>query len=594
MQLGGRHRRDARVAKDVGAIGAATVDEPGCATEGDLLAHDAHATLAFDGNLDDRASLANALDVDVQCADASDARLALAAYRRWGVDGLARLAGDFAIIIWDSRERLLIASRDLFAQRPLYYRIHAGAVWITSEIQALVRAAPAHVNEGMVAELLARRISSVTETLYQDIFRVMPGHAVLFRASGSTTVAVQKIEWHDQGRYATPAEAREDLRAVLTRAVADRLRGPRPVGVLLSGGLDSSALLACTPPPRAPWPQASVGAYTLGFAGATFDESPYAAKVARHVGVRSITVDSALATYDFFGEAADTLQPPTLPSAAAIAGVRRTAAADGVRVMLSGVGSDEWFGGSYWHYADLVRKGNAAAVVRRWRGDRGIPGYVGLPAVLRVLAWESLPPGTQRRVRRVLQRRVHPRWVTEHFANRVGLNERPRWKAPVSADTLANLDVLSGALAPASIAAYEEQSRFAARFGLQDRQPFFDRRIIRCALDIPEEWRTEPARPKAILRDALAPLLPRDVLERTWYHNYSHLITDGLTRLDAGGLFTDSRLAARGWIDAPVLARCVRHACAENHGNRTVSAVQLWPVAALELWYRAAERYLTN
>ena len=139
---------------------------------------------------------------------------------------------------------------------------------------------------------------------------------------------MQSIESHDERRYATPAEAREDLRAVLTRAVADRVRGPRPVGVLLSGGLDSAALLACASPRGGPWPQASVEAYTLGFAGAPFDESPYAAKVARHVGVRSITVDSALATYDFAGEAADTLQPPTLPSAAAIAGVRRTAAAE--------------------------------------------------------------------------------------------------------------------------------------------------------------------------------------------------------------------------------------------------------------------------
>ena len=188
MQLRDRPRRDARVAKDAVALGAATVDEPGCADEADLLAHDAHATLVFDGNLDDRASLARVLDIDVQSADASDARLALAAYGRWGVDGLARLAGDFAIIIWDSRERVLIASRDLFAQRPLYYRIRDGAIWMTSEIQALVRAAPARVNEGMVAELLARRIGSVTETLYQDIFRVMPGHAVLFRASGATTV----------------------------------------------------------------------------------------------------------------------------------------------------------------------------------------------------------------------------------------------------------------------------------------------------------------------------------------------------------------------------------------------------------------------
>jgi asparagine synthase (glutamine-hydrolysing) len=594
LQLRGRHRREMRVGQDSGAVGAATVEEPGCPEEGELLAHHAQVTLVFDGCLDDRAALAGALGVDVRSSSATDAGLALTSYQRWGLDGLGRLAGDFAIIIWDSRERLLIASRDLFAQRPLYYRVRGADIWIASEIQALVRAAPARANEGMVAEVLSGRIGSVTETLYEDIFRVTPGHAMLFRTSGMTSVAVQNIESLGECRYATPAEAREDLRGVLTEAVTDRLRGPRRVGVLLSGGIDSAAVLAFARQHTASPPHACVEAYTLSFAGTPFDESHYAAEVARHVGVRSITVDSSLATYDFAGEATDTLHPPTVPSAAAIAGLRQTAADGGIRVMLSGVGGDEWFGGSYWHYADLIRSGDVAGCVARWRGDRQSSDFVGLPALARGILWDAMPTGLQRGVRRALSAQLRPSWLDGAFARRVGLADRPRWRPPIAVETMANRDLLAGALGPAAIHAYEEQSRFAARFNLEDRQPFFDRRLVRCALSVPEEWRAPAARPKAILRDAVAPLLPPTLVERAWYHDYSHLVVDALRDIDGGSLFDTSRLAARGWIDAPLLKRHLAEALAVDQVNGSGRAAAFWPVVAMELWYRAAEPSLAQ
>jgi asparagine synthase (glutamine-hydrolysing) len=593
LQLCGHRRRDATVTHDAVAVSASTVEEPGCPDERDLLAHHPDLTLVFDGRLDDRATLAREIG-EAGLAHSTDVCLAAAAYRRWGPDGIGHLTGDFACIIWDRRQRRLIASRDPFAQRPLYYRVSGAEVWIASEIQALVRAAPARVNEGMVAELLSQRLGSVSETLYEDIFRVTPGYALVFDPRGVTHLAIQSFDLPDHRHYTTQAEACEDVRAVLSEAIADRLRSPRRVGVLLSGGIDSAAVLSLAYHAGQPRHAPGVEAYTLGFTGTTFDESPWAMQVAEHVGAPSMRAGSAVATYDFAGEPRATLQPPTVPSAAAIAAVREMASDRGVRVMLCGVGGDEWFGGSYWHYADLIRHGDVAGCVTRWRADRQVPDFIGLSSVARGLLWESLPPGLQRGVRRALSAYLRPAWLDRAFVRRVGLADRKRWRPPIASETMANRDLLAGALGPAAIHAYEEQSRFAARFNLEDRQPFFDRRFVHCALSIPEKWRAPAGRPKAILRDAVAALLPPTVVERAWYHDYSHLVVDAIRDIDGEKLFDASRLATRGWIDAALLKRSLAEALALDQANGSGRAAAFWPVVAMELWYRAAAPYLTH
>jgi hypothetical protein len=208
--------------------------------------------------------------------------------------------------------------------------------------------------------------------------------------------------------------------------------------------------------------------------------------------------------------------------------------------------------------------------------------------------WEALPTGVQRAVRRTLSPHLRPAWIDAAFARRVGLIDRPRWNPPVAAEMMADRDLLAGALGPAAIHAYEEQSRFAARFNLEDRQPFLDRRFVRCALSIPETWRAPAGRPKAILRDAVAPLLPPTVIERAWYHDYSHLVVDALRDIDGQNLFDGSRLATRGWIDAALLKRRLAEALAHDQANGSGRAAAFWPVVAMELWYRAAEPYLTH
>jgi asparagine synthase (glutamine-hydrolysing) len=553
------------------------------------------ACLVFDGCLDDRESLVSALGTDRGGAAASDAALALAAFDRWGIAGLERLTGDFALVLWDRRARTLVAARDLFGQRPLYYRLVEHAIAIASEVQALVRMSPVAVNEGMVAEFLSARTTSASETLYRDIHRVPPGHALAARDGGLTIVKLGGLE--------APAEllrgadeCANQFRELLRSAVRDRLRPADGIGVLLSGGMDSSSILATIREAEGGAAATPALACTLGSGGDPYDESPFAREVTARLGGPAIVIEPT-PDYDFAAEVAETLLPPTNPAAALIAPLRHAASESGVRVMLTGVGADEWFGGTCWHYFDLLRRGRFIEAARRrleaWRHAQP----VGLVTIARAVAWDATPPSMQRRIRRALAPWLYPAWLDGGFVERVGLAARPRWKPAPEAATLAQRSMWRDALSAVQIEQSEEQARFAARFGQEDRQPYCDRRLVRFALSLPETERSARGVTKIVQRRAFADRLPESVIRRTSFFDCSFYEADAVARFAGAGLFRQSRLAARGWIREPALlsasdrALNAYRAYGRQHAGE---AAALWSVVALELWYRGVEHNLSN
>jgi asparagine synthase (glutamine-hydrolysing) len=561
----------------------------------DDYAQIATACLVFDGFLDDRESIAGALGANA-CGQDDHAALALAAYARWGVAGFGRMSGDFALVLWDRRQRALVAARDLFGQRPLYYRADAGAIAIASEAQALVRWSPVAINEGMVAEYLASRTASASETLYQNIHRVPPGHALVARDGTLRVVSFATLDAPAVLSSSHPHEHAEEFRALLKRAVMDRLHPAGSLGVLLSGGMDSSSILATIREAERGAQPAPALACTLGFEGDAYDESPFAREVVARLGGPAIEMGPAT-DYDFAAEIADTLLPPTTPSAAVIAALRQAAADRGVRVMLTGVGADEWFGGTHWHYLDLLRRGRVVEAVRR-RLAAGRSGQaVSLVSITRGFAWDATPAWMQRGVRRTLAPWLYPDWLDPRFVNRVDLAGRTRWRAAPDSGSLAQRGIWLDALSAVQIEQSEEQTRFAARFGQQDRQPFLDRRLVRFALALPEAERSGQGVTKIVERRAFGGVLPESVIRRTSFFDYSFYVADAVARFAAAGVFRQSRLAARGWIREQVLLSTIdRTLSAYRAQGRTqaASVAAVWPVLALELWYRGVEQHLSN
>jgi asparagine synthase (glutamine-hydrolysing) len=554
------------------------------------------ACLVFDGFLDDRESIAGALGADRGGARGNDAALALEAYERWGVAGLGRLTGDFALVVWDRRQRALIAARDLFGQRPLYYRVDAHAIAMATEAQALVRLSPVAINEGMVAEFLSSRTASASETLYQNIHRVPPGHALLARDGVPNIVNLGVLDAPIERGSLRPAEYADEFRALLRSAVRDRLDPKHGVGVLLSGGVDSSSILATIREAEGVSPMTPVLACTLGCEGDAYDESRFAREVVARVGGPAIVIGPTT-DYDFAAEVAETLLPPPTPAAAVIAALRMAASERGVRVMLTGVGADEWFGGTYWHYLDLLRRGRVIEAARRRFEARRHGQSVSAVRIARGFAWDAAPAWMQRWTRRALAPWLYPAWLDAGFVKRVDLAARTRWRPTPESGSLAQRSMWLDALSAVQIEQSEEQARFAARFGQEDRQPFFDRRLVRFALALPEAERSAPGVTKIVERRAFRELLPESVIGRTSFFDYSFYTADAVARFAATGLFRESQLVKRGWIREQVLISTVDRTLSAYHvRGRTAAAdaAALWRIAALELWYRGVERHFSR
>ena len=323
--------------------------------------HDSRLTVTFDGRLDNRGELMRALDLPVdQEAITGDAAIVAGTYQKWGDECASHLLGDFAFIVWDRLEQRLFGARDVIGIRPFYYRLEPSRLLWAPEPHALLRydgTAPAP-NEGVVGEFLANAVTDKCETLLAGITRLPPAHTLVIDRGGAHIRRYWDIDPSRELKYRHEREYVEHLDMLLREAVAARLRASGPVGVLLSSGLDSSTVLGVAR--TFSGDARRLRAYTLAAAGAA-DESPGARLTADHWGV------------PHYSHAADLSRPlplvadvqryfdlPDYPSATVAAPLRASARADGARVLLTGMASDDWFGGSLFRYADYLRRGALA------------------------------------------------------------------------------------------------------------------------------------------------------------------------------------------------------------------------------------------
>jgi asparagine synthase (glutamine-hydrolysing) len=291
-----------------------------------------------------------ALRAELQAAgfgfeSSGDGEVLLKAYLHWGIGCLDRLAGMFAIALWDPRERRLHLARDPLGMKPLYYRNAGGALLFASEIKALVGAAGASArvsDAGLQQYLEFGYVFAQGDTIFEGVRKLEPGTRMQVEADGERRIV----------RYYTPAKPlRDDSRdeaarveeaeQILSTVTAEHLISDVPLGLLLSGGLDSSlvaALAARTAP---------LLTISMGFGGSGVDERPHARAVAEHIGSRHVEVllepaevmaeiDSGAWVFDDLFADWGTITTRLL---------YRKCREAGVKVVLVGEGADELFGG---------------------------------------------------------------------------------------------------------------------------------------------------------------------------------------------------------------------------------------------------------
>ena len=274
----------------------------------------------------------------------SDTEAVLLGFIHEGEGILDRLRGMFAFVIWDSHTGRLFAARDQIGVKPFYYSVRNGIFAACSEVRPLLAypgPAPELDPEGVV-EFLAFGNNFGERTLIQDVFRLLPGHCLTV-AGGSVTVREYWDALPSNGAGASGDTPAAELLEVLDDAVAASMVSDVPIGLMLSGGVDSSAVAALA---ARHMPPGEITAYSVAF-GRADDETEAAARLARDLGLRHriVRVHEEDVRGDFDSWLGDLDYPSGNPTWIASAFIARAAERDGIKVLLSGDGGDELFGG---------------------------------------------------------------------------------------------------------------------------------------------------------------------------------------------------------------------------------------------------------
>jgi asparagine synthase (glutamine-hydrolysing) len=495
----------------------------------------------LDGFLDNTAELAVELGKGWTDSEPRNSEeLLLAGYQRWGLGLLERMRGDFVLLIWDSERGEGLLARDQLGVRPLFLHEAAGALRFASELRyllALLSAHPAPDPAG-VAHWIAVSNRSGPETLYAGIRRLGPGEVLLLSRRGWRF----KRYWepHYQGTSALgAAELAGGVRVGLERAVRRRSGREGGTGVLMSGGLDSSAIAAVG---------ASLGEERPLAYSATFPEHPVAdeaaliAELGGALGLSGVAAEVrpgglVAAALEYLAE----WQAPLLGWGDFWAlPLLRAAAADGVTTMLDGDGGDELFGLRSYLMADHLRGGHPLRALKLVRDLPGAGLHVPLrevASVVRSFALAgALPYGMQNAMRAPLARRQAPPWLSPQAARDLVSSDDPyawkrldgpRWWAHAAHGISYGIE---------QVGVFEHQRRRAAMAGLEARHPMLDLDLVELALSQPPEASLDRRYNRPLLRDAVAGLLPDSVRLRPGKARFESLIVSCLTGADAAAM----------------------------------------------------------
>jgi len=448
----------------------------------------------------------------------SDTEVVLAAYRQWGGGCLARFNGMFAFAIWDGEADCLFCARDRFGIKPFYYR-EDGSRWLfASEIKALLcdPALRRRPNDRALFDYLTQgRQDHTTETFFDGVRQLAPGECLTVRLRpDSTGLVVEHRHWYrlpEGAERLAPQDAAARLRDLLEDSVRVQLRADVPVGSCLSGGLDSSSivcLMARVVPAGTPPPQT----FSSCQEDERFDERRYIREVVARTGVRN---------HEVFPNAEELYQglpqimwhhdePFAGTSMLAQWAVMRAAGHAGVKVLLDGQGSDEVlcgyprFMGS--RIADLIRAGRWGRAWREWAAWRQVHQAVH-PTTMAAMVRGLLPTGLVRRLRARVTGETA--WLNPAWLRACSDAAESPLKPREGRSLLAAHQVQ--ALTQDLPALLHAEDRNSMAFSVEARVPFLDHRLVEWLVRLPVEHKIRDGMTKAVLRDAMAGVLPDQV-----------------------------------------------------------------------------------
>lgn len=457
-----------------------------------------------------------------------DTEVLLNAWRQWGKACVPRLRGMFAFGVWDEREQTLYCVRDRLGIKPLYYATTTdNQVIFASELKGLT-AHPAFATEIdplAVEDYFAFGYVPEPRSIYRAASKLPAGHIASWHKGQSTPTLEQywdiKFE-PDAAR--SHAETIEELVARLREAVEIRLIADVPLGAFLSGGVDSSAVVAM----MAEINQGAVNTYSIGFDVAEFDESEYADVVAAHLGTAHHKTEVAVDDFELLDRIIDLYDEPFADSSALPTFRVSETARRGVTVAISGDGGDENFGG-YWRYREFLRGNRLRARTPQALQELGLnvsnrlpyqprPGLLG--KVRNKLQWTcSNPLATYLDSVSVVRRDVRGLLYSDTFHTELGGYSalevlRRHQQNAATDDVLSQVQYLDfKTYLVDDILTKVDRASMAT--SLEVRVPLLDHQFVEWAASVPSSMKMQVAgEGKAILKQAMQSKLPEDILYR--------------------------------------------------------------------------------
>jgi asparagine synthase (glutamine-hydrolysing) len=448
----------------------------------------------------------------------SDTEVLVHLYEDRGLEFVHALRGMFAIGLWDATERRLVLARDRFGIKPLYYRLHNGTLSFASELKALL-AQPGFGHEidlDAVEAFLAFNAIPAPLTIFSEVRKLPAGHVLVCERGRTSTV-----------RYTRPGPSRAtELRSESGEVLAAELRGRLrdsvrahlvadvPVGVLLSGGIDSSALTALAAEESAH----QVSTFSIGFEEESFDELDAARLVAERYGTDHHELVVRPDAVELLPRLIEAFDEPFADSSALPTYLVSELAAGSVKVALSGEGGDELFGGYYTYVADqlaprlapairpmrhIVEKlpSSSAKASLDYKAKRFVRG-AHLPPVERHHAWKEIF-SSDARAELIDRRRDEVMDPVDFY--------RARYAETEGAEPLARLQDLDlGIYLVDDLLVKTDRASMA--HSLEARVPFCDPAVAEFALALPTAHKVRGFAKKRLLRKAVSPLLPRSII----------------------------------------------------------------------------------
>ncbi len=536
----------------------------------------------------------------------SDTETIVHAYEEWGDDCVDHFRGMFAFAIWDTRRHRLLLVRDRLGVKPLYWARTGDSLLFASEIKSLLASGllPTLPNMGALPELLSTRYVSGPDTMFAGIHKLLPGHRLTFERNDVRVRQYWDIPFANQpGRGGAPTSADTSraitdvvgrFRELLEESVRLRLMSDVPLGMFLSGGIDSSAIGAL----MARMIDRPIKTFSVGFEDRAFNELGYAREVATAIGAEQheVVIDDR----DFFGALPRLVwhedEPIAHPSSVPLYFVSKLAS-EHVKVVLTGEGSDELLAG-YGKYPRIAMNWRAGTIYEQM-----------LPRAVRTLVANALVPAVPGRLGRMAARSflAMPRTPEAMFLDNFAAIRLADQRALMvdGAGAGANLQAYGPSMAwfdrpPAGsslltrllyadmktylVELLMKQDQMSMAASIESRVPFLDHKLVEFAATIPDSWKLSGFTTKRVLREAMKGVLPESILSRPKmgfpvpFAGWTRTTWFGAVR----DVLLDKRTRERGVIDAAATTRLL----SDHQSGRIDGWDRIWMLLNLELWFR--------